>query len=205
MPKAKALVIVAHADDETLWMGATLRRLRNKYDWTICCVPQSEGTEAGKIFKRVCKEIYDAKPILLNCRSLKKSEVIRKLNKFNYDLIFTHNAIGETGHPTHIKVHNIIKAMDFDRLVTFWPYNDRRNYLADVLINLTDAERKFKFEVLNQYPSFSKTSKDALIALKHIKTEGFLIPKDKQESAIYKFYITSFQNYAKDKLRNAVI
>lgn len=190
MPKIKALVVVAHADDETMWMGGTLIRLKEKYDWTICCVTQNEKTKAGKIFIDVCKKIYRAKPVLLNCPSLRKQEVTKELAKFNHKVVFTHSAMGEAGHHKHIKLHNIVKAMGFEKFITFWPYEDDRKKLADISINLTKADRGLKLEIIRRYPLRHSDFKKVTKIIENKNTERFLIPKRKKNLMLYKFYTT---------------
>ena len=57
----KASIVVAHPDDETIWMGGTI--LKNKYwDWTIISLCRKNDPDRMPKFKKVCA-YYGAKAI----------------------------------------------------------------------------------------------------------------------------------------------
>jgi len=176
-------------------MGGTLMQLKNKYNWTICCVTQSKKNKAGKMFMNVCREVYGAKPVLLNCCSLREHEVTRKLAKFDHKIVFTHNAMGETYHPRHIRVHDIVKAMRFEKLITFWPYSGARKDLADISIDLTETEKRLKLEIMSRYPLSHSDFEQVRKIIKNRNTERFLIPENKKDSMLYKFYTTQLTDH----------
>ena len=190
MSKLKALVIIAHPDDETLWMGGTLLRLKNEFDLTIVCVTQTEKDKAGKVFKRVCEQVYNAKPVLLGCPDIKKDDVLKKLVDFDHKVVFTHNACRSPQHLAHIKVHDIVKTMNFEKVLTFWSFLDDRKYLADKHTHLTKQEKETKCNVLKQYPYTSTNAVRVLTIAKNMDVERFLIPENKKDSVLYKFCIT---------------
>jgi len=194
VPKTKALVIVAHPDDETLWMGGTLLRLKQTYDWTIVCVTQDEKSKAGRVFRRVCEQVYNAKPVLLGCPKIKKDVVLKKLAGLNHQIVYTHNACRSPQHSAHIKVYEIVKTMNFKKMLTFWSFLDNRQYLADISTCLTKQEKEAKRNILKQYPYTGTNAVRVLTIAKNMDVEGFLIPENKKDSVLYKFCITC--NYA---------
>jgi LmbE family N-acetylglucosaminyl deacetylase len=119
MKKRKAvLVVVAHPDDETIWMGGTL--LSNK-DWNLEIVSlcRKNDKERAKKFYKICK-ILNAKCSMGNLEDEKlspipASEIIKQIlnlvKEKQYHYIFTHGKNGEYGHIRHKEVHKAVKKM----------------------------------------------------------------------------------------------
>jgi len=115
----KALVIVAHPDDETIWMGGTIARYRN-ISWTILVLCRASDLDRAPKFRKVVS-YYGAKGIICDLNDTgdpKESDpadvkkIIReKLPKKTFVVIFTHGANGEYGHPRHKGVHKAVSQM----------------------------------------------------------------------------------------------
>ena len=116
----EALVIVAHPDDETIWMGGTM--LRNPHiNWTIFSLCRSNDADRAPKYRKVCAR-YGAKAIISDLEdegimTVAESvpEIKKRIHKIigvqSFDYLFTHGANGEYGHPRHCGVHRAVTDM----------------------------------------------------------------------------------------------
>ncbi len=163
----KALIIVAHPDDETIWMSGFI--LKNKdWDWTILSLCRKHDKDRSVKFKKVCN-FYNAKSFMDNLNDTNKKPVdikriINKIKKYtkknHYDFIFTHNSNGEYGHIRHKEVHQAItnmierKILKADKLILFSYFNAKFNKK----IELTPKELEIKKKVITEIYGFQKNS-----------------------------------------------
>ncbi len=130
--KGRAFVIVAHPDDETIWMGGMI--LANpKTEWTIFSLCRAEDKDRAPKFRRVCKflgarafisDLDDEERLsfhesLPEIRKRIRHEIrggsddsvggLARASQFDY--VFTHGYNGEYGHPRHKGVNRVVKEM----------------------------------------------------------------------------------------------
>lgn len=114
----RCLVIVAHPDDETIWMGGMILKHKD-WEWTIFSLCRKNDPDRAQKFMKVC-EFYGAKGIIGDLddeilKPLPAHYIINKMNEYlekrEYDVIFTHGRNGEYGHLRHKEVHIAVKKM----------------------------------------------------------------------------------------------
>ena len=117
IPEPKALLIVAHADDETIFAGGLILS-SCKTTWTIiCCKPETskrknEFLSACRFLSKKSGNHIDSillTPILNSKGGLEKLEK-KDLEPYRtgYDIIFMHNNMGEYGNEDHKLVHRYV-------------------------------------------------------------------------------------------------
>ena len=172
---AEALVLVAQPDDATIWMGGTIARHRGVH-WTILALCRKSDPDRMPKFMRVAT-YYGARGIICDLEdegimSVKESipeiiKIIRKaLPQKTFDILFTHGANGEYGHPRHKGVHLAVrqilaKKQIQAKQVFFFAYKlDKQKKIAvpqghaSYGVELSNKEWKAKRNVIKQLYGF---------------------------------------------------
>lgn len=205
MKKQKALVIVAHPDDETLYFGGLIQQMSKKFHTTVVCVTNANADGHGKQRKReftkavkllgaqefawlgfpdVYQKRLDHETLRLALRSFVEEAT----------LIFSHSAIGEYGHPHHQDVSHAVHALAQE--LKKGVYSPAYNAFADRVFSLTAKEFGCKTHILTRI--YGIETQRFLHLLPATFCEGFLETKTKAQfeelAALYKFM--SFQTHA---------
>lgn len=177
--KKEVLIIVAHPDDETIWVGGTL--FKSKDNKTIISLCRKNDRDRAPRFKKACK-ILKAKGYISNLddgekgyyKKITEKQIIKRILKITknkkYDYVYTHGKNGEYKHVRHIGVHNAVNEMADRRLlfakkVFFFSYKKRKNNFqgyaiynsnADKLIKLKKPYFKMKKRLIKEIYNFDK-------------------------------------------------
>jgi len=179
---SRCAVVVAHPDDETLWVGG-LMLMHPEVSWTVVTIcRKSDPDRAPRFFKALrklnatgCMADLDDGPEQTPLDNAEIQEtVMLLLPPEKYDLIITHGKSGEyTRHLRHEETARAVLALcgsnrlRTERLWTFAYEDDNRRYLpraieqADLLIKLTDEIWQEKYNIITNIYGFNEYSFEA--------------------------------------------
>ncbi len=168
-----ALVIVAHPDDEIIWMGGYLLRYSD-WDWTIVSLCRKNDMDREPRFRNVCK-MLNAESHISDLddteegyfKRISNEDIEPRLNFLfgkRFDYVFTHGSNGEYGHIRHRQVSNSVKKMIKERKLMcrklfLFSYQKKgkfcfANLKADKYINLDENELREKKNLIKNVYGF---------------------------------------------------
>ncbi len=179
----KALVIVAHPDDETIWMGGMLLRYSD-WDWTIISLCRARDKDRESRFRNACKllgansYIFDLDDTeegyfkKITAKDIENRLEIVKGKSFDY--AFTHGSNGEYGHVRHRQVSEAVTSMVKEgkiktRNLYRFDYEKHGRFSfasksAEKYIKLTDKELREKKNLIKNIYGFQAGSFEEVCA-----------------------------------------
>ena|SRR3989344_2712070 len=175
-----AAVIVAHPDDETIWMGGTIARNKD-ISWMVFVLCRESDPNRMPKFRKIMSDYYNVEGVICDLEDEGimtvaesvpeiKSIIKKRLPNKKFDYIFTHGPKGDYGHPRHIGVHNAVRDMFSQekanlKSIFYFAYQRKLNIrkaipdkTADFYVELSKDEWKAKRDVIKNLYGFSKMS-----------------------------------------------
>lgn len=149
----RGALVVAHPDDEVLWAGGLLARYGERITVICCSIPRSDPIRAWKFFD-VC-DVLGAKARLIPFVEALPGDALQNLGALDlsvFDLIVTHNDVGEYGHAHHRTLHRFVKERWGDKAATF---GHRPGGHGTKVLYLTADEQALKLRALQCYDHIS--------------------------------------------------
>jgi hypothetical protein len=201
----KKLLICAHPDDETIFFGGLL--LANKGQFKVICVTDANADNRGKErqeeFKNALKllgvkefawlgfpDIYEKRITFEELSQALKAETLE-----NYSEVYTHNILGEYGHPHHQDVSYCVH-----KIFSCPVYSTAYNSYPEFGIQISEDDFKIKSHILTHI--YGQETQRFLNLLPISATEGYHQTSLTEIECLYDFFIGKNNLQGLDKYKH---
>jgi LmbE family N-acetylglucosaminyl deacetylase len=175
----RAAVVVAHPDDETIWCGGLIC-MRSAWDWTVVSVCRGDDPDREPRFRAAClalgasgfiSDLDDGSPPAgIDPAADIAPRVVETIGGGRWDLVVTHGANGEYGHPRHKETHEAVRGLVASgalRAAEFWSFayecdastgHSSPASDADVVVDLSDDVFEEKTGIIREIYGFGPDS-----------------------------------------------
>lgn len=195
---------VAHPDDETIFFAGLV--LQSPKDFHIICATDGNadgrGKERKEEFQKACLSLGADSFEMLDFpdvyeRRLDVVQLAKRLKASgNYEQVFTHNPLGEYGHPHH---QDVCKAV-YDAFEEEKIFTTAYNCFASKKVELSADEFKIKARALVRI--YGKETQRFLNILPIGHTEGFVQVSKREAGSIYSFLNSQSSKMELDKFQH---
>jgi len=196
------LVVVAHPDDETLFFGGLIQ-MHRRYPWEVVCATDGNadgfGAQRKLQFERACRTLGVKKTHWLGFpdvyeNRLNLTELCSQLKEFTHAQdVFTHNSLGEYGHPHHQDVCAATHEAFAKHQNVF---STAYNAYPEKIFRLTPRAYQNKTKVLTKI--YSSETRRFTHLLPATWTEGFVRVSSREARALYSYLASGAPLAAKD-------
>lgn len=177
--KMKAVVIVAHPDDETIWSGGLIMG-HSDWDWTALSLCRADDPDRSAKFKAVCEELRAVgiisdlddsnPPAAINHRKEIGHRIMATVGQSPWDLCVTHGINGEYGHQRHKEIHAEVLGLVRERMLVcgeLWTFAYECDTLSgacspakwgDILVELTEEQLVEKRRIVEERYGYARDS-----------------------------------------------
>lgn len=168
LDECQRLMIVAHPDDETIWGGSHL--LKGHY--LVVCLTNGKNKVRKKEFMKVMKETHNQGIMFdypdktegkrdqwLHVQQDIKKDVQELVHKKDWEMVITHNPLGEYGHIHHRITSQIVSLQASDENLYYFGKYYKRKKVPTNLNEITNNDAKEKRKLTNIYASQKKVMK----------------------------------------------
>lgn len=149
-PAVSRLLVLAHADDESLFASGLVLRYPGPWTLVCCSIPYNEPVRAWKFFDACAAMGVQGRLIPWAEKRNKPLDHLEELNPLldQAGFVVTHGAVGEYGHAGHVSVHRHIAARCPEKMLCI---GFGMTGVEKMAVSLTDAEWERKLTVLRSY------------------------------------------------------
>jgi len=175
----KAVIVVAHPDDETIWSGGLILR-HPDWDWAVLSLCRADDPDRSPKFERMCKsqrvtgfisDLDDGDPLTpISPRREIGHRIMETVGDSPWDLCVTHGRNGEYGHLRHKEVHAEVLSLIADGILEcaeLWTFAYdcdsatracRPGPNADLLVELTEEQLAEKKRIVQEVYGYDEDS-----------------------------------------------